>query len=305
MKHFEKPSFEKFEPEFEETSEEKESKKPGEVIEQKEEKEKEPKPEKTVLLIRHPSVEWLNKLLEQAELEGKDIETYVPVDVEGLKMTRLLSEYLQTNLSKVLKEKELSKKFTIYTSPIKRAESEADIVSKNLKLAHLENPEIPIPKNNEPINVDYFAEIPWISNKQDAEALIKEAKQKGVHPVKLWFEKEPDEVIKRLNEHLPNVEKGLEFLEASDTPVDIVFTHRITLALMLWFVEEKNKGREDLTISREDLPKIMELTGKIAYTSISEIRKLKEDEKEYWQVHSIAETPHLDKEKPELKKGTF
>lgn len=263
--------------------------------------EKEKQPQKVVLFIRHPSVKWLDMLLEKAEKEGKDIETYTPVDIEGLRMTRFLSQYLKENLADLLKEKSLNQKFSIITSPIKRAKSEAGIISTNLKLAHIENPEIPIPVNNTPIEIEAFEEMPWIKDKQEALDLVQEAEQKKTHPVKYWLEKDPDKVILRLNEQIPKVKEGLKYLRNSKTPVNLVFTHRLILSLILWSIKQQKKGREDLTITKDDLPGITDLCGKIAYTSINEAW-LNQDGK--WEVKSISKTPHLVEE-PSLKKGTY
>jgi len=269
-----------------------------------EQKEKEPRPEKIALFIRHPSVKWLDMLLEKAETEEQDIETYVPVNVEGLKMTKLLTDYLQKDLPQIFEKRDLNKEFTIFTSPIKRAKSAAEIATENLKLAHTDNPDVPIPKNNEPIKVDYFGEIPWINKKEEALKLVKEAKEKGVHPVRLWFEKEPKKIIGRLNDSLPKIEKGLKLLEESDTPVNIVFGHRLSTALTFWLVEQKQLKRKKLKVTKDDLSRIAELAGKMAYTSISEFRYQESKEGKEWIVSSIAETPHLEKES-KLKKGIF
>ena len=276
---------------------------------QLENREKEPRLEKILLLIRHPSYKWINRLLDQAEIEGKDIEFYTPVDIEGLKMTRKLAEYLSgylsENLPQVLKEKTLDKKFTVYTSPIKRAKSEANTISENLKLFHLENPKIPIPANNKPIEIDYFSEVPWTKRKKYAEMLVNEAHQKRMHVLEVWFKKEPKKVVKRLNEQLVRVEKGLQILDQSKTPVDIVFTHRLNLALMLWFIEQKQESKKDLMVTEKDLSHILELSRQIAFTSINEIRQFRDENgRKYWIVHSTSKAPHLDK-KPELKKGVF
>ncbi len=269
-----------------------------------EQKEKEPKPEKIVLFIRHPSVKWLDMLLEKAEAEKQDIEIHVPVDAEGLKMARLLADYLKKDLPQIFEKGDLNKEFTIYTSPIKRAKSEAEIVTENLKLAHTDNPEIPIPKNNEPIEVDYFSEIPWTGKKEEALKLVDEAGKKGVHPVELWFKKEPKKIIDRLNDSLPKIEMGLKLLEKSDTPVNIVFSHRLSMGLTLWLIEQKQLGRKKLKVGKNDFTRIMELTGKIAHTSISETRLQETKKGKKWVIDSIAKTPHLKKE-PEYKKGVF
>lgn len=277
--------------------------------EQEFKKEQEPKPEKIILIIRHPSVKWSNFVFNKAEQRGEDIETYAPIDKSGLKMTRLLleylqGEYLQKHLPETIGKNGIDKEYTIWTSPIKRAKNEAKIVSKNIKLAHTENPKIPIPKNNEPIEDKGFSEIPWMKNKQEALDLLQEAKEKNINPDKLWFDKYSNEILERINKMLPDIENGIDALEKSNTPIDIVFTHRVTCALMIWVIEQKNKDKKNLIMTKDKLKRIIELAGQITHTSITEIRKTKDKYKENWKVHSLGSIPHLDQE-PELKENTF
>jgi len=240
--------------------------------------------EKTVLLIRHPSVRWSNRLLTKAEQEGKDIETYVPIDKPGMRVVKLLLVYLKANRSRILK----GRPFKIYTSPLKRTKNMAKIISKGLA------------KDFSVLKC--FTEVPWIDKKAEALAITEEAKQKGTHPLKLWLSKKElyPEILQKLNNHLPLIEQGLKWFEESPASVNIVFSHRLTIALMLWLIQQKKKGRKNLTITKNDFPAITTLTGKIAYTSMSQIKLGKKG----WDIVSIGQVPHLEKE-PELIGGSF
>ena len=240
--------------------------------------------EKTVLFVRHPSVRWTDRLLRKAEQEGKDIETYVPIDKPGMKMVKLLLSYLKANLPGILRRRS----FKIFTSPIKRAKDMARIISKGLA-KHLSV-------------LEYFTEVPWIDKKAEALAIVEEARQKGIHPVKLWLNKEElcSKILQKLNNHLPLIEQGLKHFEESTTLVNIVISHRLAITLTLWLIQQKNKGRKNLTITKDDLPAITALTRKIAYTSISQIELSAKD----WNIVSIGQVPHLEKE-PKLIGGSF
>lgn len=261
-------------------------------------REKEPKLKKVVLFVRHPSVVWIDRVLEEAELHGQDIETYAPIDREGLGMVRRLSEYLQEDLSTrlpgLVKEESLEGKFRLISSPIKRAQNEAAIILSNLNLAHLDNRQIPYSANKELIKDEAFGEVSWIKSKKEAIDLVAEARERGVHPVKLWFEKiGPEETIKRLNAKIPEIEKALNGLRQEKTPLDIIFSHRLAITLALWVIEQKEAGRKDLNITQGDLPEIIDLCGKIAYTSITEVWITGEGS---WQIKSVGKTPHLDRD---------
>lgn len=240
--------------------------------------------EKTVLLIRHPSVVWSKELFEKAELENKDAETYVPIDEMGWEMVKHLSGYLKSYLPQILYGRTLG----IFTSPLKRARDMANKISQDLLV--------------QPQELDYFIEVPVSTKAKDVLAIIEAAEKRGVHPAKLWFEEneKQDEFLEKLNYHLSLLIKGLGCIEGSATSVDIVFSHRATIALTLWLIQERNKGRENLTITEKDISAISAIGGKIAYTSVSQI----ELRAKRWDVISIAQVPHLEG-KPKLVRGTF
>lgn len=240
--------------------------------------------EQTVLFIRHPSVVWSEELFRKAELENKDIETYVPIDEKGWEMVKLLLDYLKRDPSQILSGKSLG----IFTSPIKRAKDLAETIGKGLSV--------------QPTELDFFTEVPFSTKTEEALTFIEMAKQQGIHPAKLWFEKRgaQGELLEKLNYHLPLLAKGLELLEGSATSVDIVFSHRAAIALTLWLIQERNRRRENLTITEIDIPALSAIGGKIAYTSVSQT----ELKTKRWDVVSIAQVPHLEG-KPQLVGGTF
>lgn len=242
--------------------------------------------EKTVLLIRHPSVVWSEKFFKKAELENKDIETYVPIDEKGWEMVERLLEYLKGYLPQILRGGTLG----IFTSPIKRAKDMANMISKGLSV--------------QPTELDFFIEVPVSTRIKDVLVIIEAAEKLGVHPAKLWFEEEVnkkrDEFLKKLNYHLSLLTKGLEWLENSAASLNIVFSHRAAIALTLWLIQERNKGRTNLTFTEKDIPALSLIAGKIAYTSVSQI-KLKAKK---WNIVSIAQVLHLEG-KPQLVTGTF
>jgi|GEM_PF-3801499 len=267
--------------------------------------EKEQKPSRVILLIRHPSVHWNDFVLDRAEHEGKDIETHTPIDTEGLTMIEFLKDHLQAYLSKdlpsELQTKNLDGKYRILTSPVKRAKDEADIVSTGLNLGHLDNREIPAPKG--PIQEDRaLTEIFWMGSKKQAMNFMSEAKEVNVHPVKFSLENaDPAELAKRFNERMSDVKEILEKFKDQTVPVDLVFSHRLILTLIIWAMKQKNEGRKDLIVTENDIPGIIDLCGQVAYTSISEIWLTKDNK---WFIKSIGETPHLN-EASGLRKGTY
>lgn len=239
---------------------------------------------KTVMLVRHPSVVWSKELFEKAEFENKDAETYVPIDENGWRMVKHLLRYLKNYLPQILHGETLG----IFTSPLKRAKDMANMIGEGLSV--------------QPTELDFFIEVPVSTKAKDVLAIIEAAKKRGVHPAKLWFEENEkhDEFLKKLNHHFSLLVKGLEWIESSASSLDIVFSHRVAIALTLWLIQERSKGRVNLTLTEKDIPALSVIAGKIAYTSISQI----EFRTKKWDIVSIAQIPHLEG-KPQLVRGTF
>ncbi len=262
--------------------------------------EKEKEPSKRIFFIRHPSQKWFDRLVDEATARGEDIETDLPVDREGLKMVGLLSEYLKSELPKDLKDK----KYSIYSSPIKRAQQEARILHKNIKLSKLDEPTLPIPKSNEVENLDFFSEVPLTADKEYARDLIKRAKEKGIHPVLLWFEEKSEELLPRFQEKLEQVKKGLDFLKSQTTKLDVVVSHRLVIALTIWTSNNPEKIKdENYNLTMDDLKEIFNYSGQLPFTSITEMDIIDDEVK----VKKIGQTPHLEgnEEKEKLIKGKY
>jgi len=262
--------------------------------------EKEKEPSKKIFFVRHPSQKWFDHLVDEATARGEDIETDLPVDQEGLKMVSLLSEYLKSELPKDLKDKE----YSIYSSPIKRAQQEARILHKNIKLSKLDEPILPIPKSNEVENLDFFSEVPLTTDKEYAKNLIARAKEKRIHPVLLWLEDKGEELLPRFQEKLEQVKKGLDFLKNQITKLDIVVSHRLVIALTIWVSNNPEKIKnENYKLTMDDLNEIFNYSGQIPFTSITEMDIIDNEVK----VKKIGETPHLegDEEKEKLIRGKY
>ena len=246
---------------------------------------------KVVLLVRHPSVKWVESLFSRAEEENQDIETHVPVDTAGLALTRRLSHYFKENLGSILQQGELEPQFSIFTSPIKRAKTEADIVSTNLKLSHTDDSSIPTPANNEPVISDLFGEVPWVKNKDEALSLRKESESRGIPLIQCWYERNPALVRERFSDELERVKQALEELSQSSTDFNIAFSHRLTIAMVLWLIEKGGQAEE---VTDDDAQRILEIGKEISHTSISELRQFEDAGKKQWQIVSVGATPHIE-----------
>jgi len=262
--------------------------------------EKERGPSKRILFIRHPSQKWFDALVDRAVARGEDIETDLPVDREGLKMVGFLSEYLRSELPKDLGDGE----YSIYSSRIRRAMEEAEILRTNIKLSKLDNPDLPTPRNNEVEPLDFLAEVPLTSDKEYANHLIKLSKERKIHPVVLWLEEKGEELLPRFQEKLEQIKDGLNFLKSQSTKLDLAFSHRLTIATIIWAGNNSEKIKvDDYKLTMDDLKQIFDYSGRLPFTSITEMDVTDDDIK----IKTIGETPHLEGEegKEKLIKGKY
>lgn len=257
--------------------------------------EKERTPERVFLFVRHPSVQWLDRILEEAEEKGEDVETYVPIDRAGLKMTRQLSDYFQEHLADFFRtrpefQKHERQRVSIYTSSIKRARDLATIITRNLKLNALENQDAPVPISGKPVELEFFAEAPLlVMTKQEAQELLARSRAMGREILEFLFEQDPDRVVNRLEEQRKKIEEGLEYLlRRSKTPLAIVFAHKFVIALVVWLAQQKKAGRENLEFTQEDFPRLLEITKLVAHTSITELASIRNE----LEVKSMPAIPH-------------
>lgn len=265
--------------------------------------EAEPKPEKVFLFVRHPSVK-----LEHALQEGTDetpwdtLEEKTRVDREGGEMSRLLGSFFAEELPKLKEQGVKIPKLKIFSSPLIRAESIARGIEKKLEWEHQTNPDIPLAEGGIE-SMSNFSEIPLSYSKREILKFVEQAKQEGkgtMGAMEKWFDSDPAKIAGIFESQRRRVEDGLEVLKGSEDVLNLIFSHRLVIALTLWRIEQEGTDRKDFRITKEDLPRIKEIARGIPYTSISEVRKIGDK----LVVHSHGETPHLEK-KPELRKGTF
>jgi len=241
---------------------------------------------KRVLLIRHPTVVWTHEILKRAEEQGLDVETFVPVDKPGLRMSQLLAEHLVVSLGEQVNGCQ------IFSSPIKRTLTLAEIIFAEF----YSQDDTAFPRD---ITIcPHIAEIPWKSRTEDAEEAIERAYTTGEHFLHSEFADDPEGSVRRYNKHLKdNILPALEIFGESSASLMLAFSHSATIGLTLWTVKQRMEVSNYWEVTTEDLRTIAECVIPIRHTSISQISK--EDGK--WSIDSIGQTPHLIGE--ELRKG--
>ncbi len=233
--------------------------------------------ETIALYIRHPPYSITRRLYKKGEANHVDVETYCPVDKNGIEMTNKLLDYLQIYFRKVSRNR-----MSIFCSPIRRAEEMAQMIGNGLLL--------------NPKEMRCFSEVPFSESSTWALELIERAKQKGIHPVDLWIKENPGEIVRKINDHFPLVQEGIEMMEYSNASVNLVFSHRLAIALMVWLIRHK----ENKVFTEKNIPEFLEYSGKIAFSSITQIVFTGKK----WQIMSVGKVPHLRKN-PRLIMGTF
>lgn len=230
-------------------------------------------------MIRHASSLWTHGLLRRAESEGLDVETYVPPSKVGLKTALLLSEYITGSLGKQLEGA------VIYSSPIFRARFLANVVLA--EIVAQEKPAFP----DDVLPCQYLAEMPWKDSVEEAYAIIERAKAEGTHFLWLEIDDNPEGNVERFNLYLRKaVLPALEFLDGVTNTLTLAFSHSGTIGLLLWAIDQIGKGKQNLSVSQEDLQSIAAYMVRIPPTSISEIWK--QDDR--WIIGAVGQTPHLD-----------
>lgn len=256
--------------------------------------------EKIAVFIRHPSVR-LEQALESGDEETSWDELEDKVSIErgaGHEMSKNFAKHLIQEVPEIIKTERGSREYAIYSSPIHRAEALAKYAFMNLKSAHRENPDIPLPKGKPEI-IENFAEIPMAYKKGKMLEILEKINSEGkpiMSAMEEWFKSDPKFIASVFEKERGRVSDGLKRLETEPTPVSLIFTHRLVTGFMLWLTEHQG---EDKTVSADDLPQIMDISRKLPYTSESEIG-LKDGK---WHILREGDTSHL-KDKS-LVKGTF
>jgi broad specificity phosphatase PhoE len=262
-------------------------------------RERENEPSKLILLVRHPSQEWFDSLANKAAQRGEDIESDLPINREGIQMVGMLVDHLKSELPGLIENGD----YKIYTSPTKRARQEASIIMSNLRLAHTEHTELPLPSNLVPEVSEDFSEVPFTADVVYAQALIKRAREKKQHPIELWLEEEGKKLLPRFQERVQGIQRGLKSLDQDNMGLDIVVSHRLAIALGVWLVRHPDRDPSlGYQLKLTDLREIFDDSGNLPFTSITTLAKKGVG----YVVTDIGQTPHLQRPgKENLRKGTY
>ena len=249
--------------------------------------EKEREPRKIIVLIRHPEQDFKLKRPMELAKEGEDINTHSPITRQGLKQLRQLSEYLE----KEFPWKVLDGEYSIYSSPIKRAQRAADILETNIKLKTTDGAKIPTPVNNSDAILNCFSEVIFATDIATDDKIIKEAEIKGASVVDVWLEMEGEKLLPRFQSKLDDIRKGFTYLEQQPTKLDIVVSHGLAIATTIWAVNNPKKFKDlEYELIMEDLKEIIKYSKDIPHTSITEFNVYDDG----INIGRVGEIPHLE-----------
>lgn len=256
--------------------------------------------EKIAIFIRHPSVR-LEQALEAGDEETLWDELENKVLIErgaGHEISKDFAQHLIQEIPEIVKTENGSREYTVYSSPIHRAEALARYTLINLESAHKNSPDIPLPKSKLE-KTENFAEIPMAYKKGKILEILKKVISEGkptMSAMEDWFNSDPEFIASVFEKERQRVLEGLKKLETESIPVSLIFTHRLVTGFILWLIEHHQENRP---IVADDLPQIMDIARKLPYTSESEIGW----KNGRWNVLRKGDTPHLKDEN--LVKGTF
>ena len=259
--------------------------------------------EKIAILIRHPAVR-LEQMMEMIKSENDEVswdELEDKLLIEqgaGHEMSKDFVQHLMQEIPEIVKTEKGSREYAIYSSPIHRAEALARYVLINLESAHKNNPNVLLPKGKLE-KTGNFAEIPIAYKKGKILKILEKVKNEGRPTMSVmedWFNSDPEFIASIFEKERIRVLDALKKLETKPIPVSLIFTHRLVTGFILWLIEHQG---EDRPITVDDLPQIMDIVRKLAYTSESEIG-WKNDK---WHILRKGDTSHLQDEN--IIKGTF
>ena len=250
--------------------------------------EKEPQPKKRIVLIRHPEVNYRLVTPIKRAAPGEDINTHSPISMKGLEHTRLLAEQLVQEFPWPVKDLE----YAFYSSPIKRARSEAEILEGVVRLSVADGKQIPVPANNNREIVEDFSEVLFTDDPREDEVITKEARKRGLKAVDVWLEREGEKLLPRFQTKLAEVQRAFAYLKEQPTKLDLVVSHGLTIAVSVWAM--KNSERlvdQEYKLTLEDLTEIIEISKQVGNTSLTEFEVFDQEVK----PKSIGLTPHIPK----------
>ncbi len=254
--------------------------------------EKEKEPRKVIVFIRHPEQDFKVKQSMRLAKDGEDINTYSLITANGLKQLRQLSEYLEKDFPWKISDRE----YSIYSSPIKRAQRGADILETNIRLKIADGIKIPIPVNNNRNILECFSEIIFATDIATDEDIIRRAKMRKIKVVDAWLDMEGENLLPRFQNKLNDIREGFFYLEQQPTKLDIVLSHGLTIATIIWTAQNPEKFKNiEYKLTMNDLKEIVNYSKNIPCTSITEFSI----DDNGISLDKIGETPHLKKENNE------
>ncbi|MCX6784990.1 MAG: hypothetical protein NTV81_03625 [Candidatus Komeilibacteria bacterium] len=256
--------------------------------------------EKIIILIRHPSTQ-LDQLMTKGDDETPwdDLENKVFIERgRGHEMSKEFSEHLVREIPQMVDTTKGRRVYKVLASPLPRARALAKYALLHLQIAHQRDSKIPLPLNQEVEIVSNFAEIPMAYSKGKILEIIADVKKQNkptMAAMEEWFKSDPVFIASVFEKERQRVLDGLEKIRIGETPINLIYTHRLVTGFILWLIQNRQMDKK---VSPDDLPGIMEIARNIPYVSESEIGWNKNG----WTVIRRGDVSHLDKK---LVAGTF
>jgi broad specificity phosphatase PhoE len=248
--------------------------------------EKETRPRKVIVLVRHPAQEFKLKPPYKLARPDEDTGAHLPISREGLGQIGELSEYLSQKFPWDVKDLE----YAIYSSPLKRAKRAAEIIKANIDFKIADGKQIPIPANNQRKILECFSEVAFAFDSATDLRIVEEAKKRNADIMETWLDIEGSKLLPRFQAKVDDIRRGFAFLEQQPTKVDLVMSHGLTIATAAWLIDNPEKMKnENYKITLADIKEILGYDKKIGHTSITEFKVYDDGLK----VGKVGATPHL------------
>jgi broad specificity phosphatase PhoE len=103
---------------------------------------------------------------------------------------------------------------------------------------------------------------------------------------------EGENLLPRFQEKLADVRRGLEYLKQQNTKLDLVVSHGLTIAVVIWAMSNPDKYNDpEYKLTMDDLSTILNQAKIISCTSLTELDVFGDKT----VVKDVALNPHLNK----------
>lgn len=236
-----------------------------------------------VLFVRHPSYfAFESGLLDNAG----QFDINLPLSRTGAVQARLVAEHLATFLRRFPKAS-----VQFFSSNYRRAKSLAKVTLSTLQRRAVTDRLLPsFGKGLE--TVPEFGEVHFggLTKAEYADLLNKDITAFDEFTIE-----HPEKIVPDWEKKRKSLPAGLARLQKSKAQICVVFTHRMTLAALLWDARNRSRGREQ-AITTRNFGRLFPYTSRIGHTSITPV-SLQPNGQLRFTAAKLGTRPHLSDQK--------